>query len=382
MSFNVLVTITGSTSLGPFQIAECTGHSEEGCTGCTDITNPSGVDITVNELTNGHYVNVTNDNTTSIQLTSSGTCDNVICLLIDGKPTLPPTNTPTATPTGTPTATPTSTSTPIPPTSTPIPPTSTPTNTPTSTPIPPTSTPTPTNTPTSTPEPIYITSIIISSTDSPPNGANCDEPNTGLIENYVWVIYNTDWFTIEGGYNVVKSNFSLSDVEIIDSGTVGYTIHPNSIVNNSSTILRSSSDGSYMVADESTQGSGKLLFIKDGVYGTTTKCQTPTPTPTNTPTPTPEPDGICFGYTYTQYDVDNDLLPEVRYRDMSDTIVTTAITGLISVDNNDGTFTGYICVKQGSSYATPICVDGVYEVSCPNTWNEGSSCSSVITCAN
>jgi hypothetical protein len=31
-----------------------------------------------------------------------------------------------------------------------------------------------------------------------------------------------------------------------------------------------------MIADESTQGSGKLLFVKDGVYGTTTKC-IPTP---------------------------------------------------------------------------------------------------------
>jgi hypothetical protein len=153
MSFNVLVTITGSTSLGPFQIAECTGYSVTGCTGCTDITNPSGVDITVNELTNGHYVNVTNDNTVSIQLTSSGTCDNIICLLIDGKPTLPPTNTPTSTPIP-PTSTPTST--PIPPTNTPTPtstPTNTPTATPTSTPIPPTETPTntPTNTPTPTP---------------------------------------------------------------------------------------------------------------------------------------------------------------------------------------------------------------------------------------
>jgi hypothetical protein len=277
MSFNVLVTITGSTSLGPFQIAECTGYSVTGCTGCTDITNPSGVDITVNELTNGHYVNVTNDNTVSIQLTSSGTCDNIICLLIDGKPTLPPTNTPT---------------------STPIPPTSTPT----STPIPPTNTPTPTSTPTSTPTPtstvesIYITAIIIASTDSSPNGANCDEPNTGLIENYVWVVYNTNWFTLEGGYNVVKSSVSLTDIEIIDIGTSGYVTHPNTITTDSSTILRSSPDGSYMIADESTQGSGKLLFVKDGVYGTTTKCMPPTPTPTNTPTPTSTPIG-CYEYT-------------------------------------------------------------------------------------
>lgn len=170
MSFNVLVTITGSTSLGPFQIAECTGYSEEGCTGCTDITNPSGVGITVNELTNGHYVNVTNDNTTSIQLTSSGTCDNVICLLIDGKPTLPPTPTPTITSTPTPTST-TIVDTPTPtPTGTPtVTPTSTPTVTPTPTPtvtstptVTPTSTPTstPTNTPTSTPIPLRIDYLV------------------------------------------------------------------------------------------------------------------------------------------------------------------------------------------------------------------------------
>jgi hypothetical protein len=105
----------------------------------------------------------------------------------------------------------------------------------------------------------------------------------------VWVVYNTDWFTLQGGYNVVKSSVVLTDVEIIDSGTPGYTVHPNSIATDGSTILRVSADGSYMIADESTQGSGKLLFVKDGVYGTTTKCIPPTPTPTSTPTNTPTP---------------------------------------------------------------------------------------------
>lgn len=112
---------------------------------------------------------------------------------------------------------------------------------------------------------------------------------------------------------------------------------------------------------------------------------TPTPTPSSTATPTPTPtetpgDGLCFGYTYTQFEIDNGL-PSVRYRNMSDNIVTSAITGLMTVDNLNGTYTAYICAKQGSSYATPVCVDGGMEVTCPNGWIEGANCSSEPTCA-
>ena len=172
------------------------------------------------------------------------------------------------------------TSTPQPtqqPTATPIP-SSTPnsTNSPTSTPTPtaaPAPTETPTPNPTATSEPTtYISAILLSSTPSDPNGANCTEDNTGIIENRVYVLYNTTWFTTVNGVNVVKSRFALTDNEIINGSGSGYTIHPNSISTATPTVFKSSPNGSYMVADESTEGSGKLLFNKDGDYGNTTKC--------------------------------------------------------------------------------------------------------------
>ena len=118
-----------------------------------------------------------------------------------------------------------------------------------------------------------ITAIILSNTESEPNNANCDEKNDGLIENRVFVIYNTSWFTTNSdGKNVVNSTFSLTDNEIINGTGDGYTMHPNSIWTGGPSVFRYSSDGTYMVADESTEGSEKLLFVKSGNYGTTSKC--------------------------------------------------------------------------------------------------------------
>jgi hypothetical protein len=109
----------------------------------------------------------------------------------------------------------------------------------------------------------------------------------------------------------------------------------------------------------------------------------PTPTPVVTPTPTEIiSEGICFSYTYTQSDFENNLLPNVRYRSIDDTIITTTINGLTTRDNYDQTYTAFICVKQGGSYATPVCVNGSIEITCPNEWITGSSCSSQVpTCA-
>jgi hypothetical protein len=130
----------------------------------------------------------------------------------------------------------------------------------------------PTPTPTAT-ENIQITAIILSNTSSEPTNANCDEGNDGEIENRVYVIYNTSWFTTNSdGKNVVKSTFSLTDNEIINGGGGAYTIHPNSIWSGTPTVFRNSSDGTYMIADESTEGNEKLLFIKNFHYGVTNKC--------------------------------------------------------------------------------------------------------------
>jgi hypothetical protein len=105
------------------------------------------------------------------------------------------------------------------------------------------------------------------------------------------------------------------------------------------------------------------------------------PTPTNTPTPTSTPevgDCKCFSATY-------ETIPEglqVRYRDcVGDFIVTTDISFLLQRDNFDGTYTSFICVKQGSSYATPVCVSNGFEVTCdPIVWVEGGFCDGVLDC--
>ena len=132
--------------------------------------------------------------------------------------------------------------------------------------------------PSATPETTEISAILLSNTTSAPNNANCDEGNDGLLENRVFVLYNTTWFTTNAaGKNVVKSTFSLTDNEIIDGGDSSYTIHPDSIWTGGPSVFRYSSDGTYMIADSSTEGfdvggTEKLLFQKNGNYGTTNKC--------------------------------------------------------------------------------------------------------------
>ena len=119
----------------------------------------------------------------------------------------------------------------------------------------------------------YITAILLSATPSNPNEADCSEANNGTLENRVYVLYTTAWFTTNAaGKNVVLSAFSLTDNEIINTGSSGYTIHPDSITTAGTSVFRNSSDGNYMIKDTSTQGTAKLLFNKSGVYGTTVTC--------------------------------------------------------------------------------------------------------------
>lgn len=86
----------------------------------------------------------------------------------------------------------------------------------------------------------------------------------------------------------------------------------------------------------------------------------------------------CFSTTY-------ETIPsglEVRWRDCtSGEITTQQISNLLTRDNLDNTFTSYICVEQGSTYQTPVCVSGGIEVTCdPLTWIEGGSCSDSQGC--
>ena len=119
------------------------------------------------------------------------------------------------------------------------------------------------------------------------------------------------------------------------------------------------------------------------VTPTQTQTQTGTPpvTPTMTPTPSstpPESDCLCFSTTYET--IPEDL--QVRWRSCeTGTITTQDISTLLQRDNLDGTYTSFICVEQGLSYETPVCVLDGLEVTCdPLTWVEGGACSDSIDC--
>jgi hypothetical protein len=117
---------------------------------------------------------------------------------------------------------------------------------------------------------------------------------------------------------------------------------------------------------------------------TTSTSTTTTSTTTSTTTTTEPPEtGLCFTLTY-ETSISEDLF--VRYRSTLDTIVTERVETLPTRDNLDGTYTAGICVLQGSSYATPVCVidDGIdppYEVSCdPYSWISGGGCEDGFDC--
>jgi len=87
---------------------------------------------------------------------------------------------------------------------------------------------------------------------------------------------------------------------------------------------------------------------------------------TPTPTVTPSAYGYCYSLTYST--IPNDLY--VRYRDMEGVVTTTLIQNLQSMDNGNGTYTAYICVMQGGSYQSPVCVQYSMEVTCdPYLWS-------------
>lgn len=251
-------------------------------------------------------------------------------------------------------------------------------------------------------------SDLVISTGYTPYSVDSDLPN-GRYQNSILRNYNTDpiifsdaqfdtqyWFKLTytgetGDIGYIIENIKTNEVEMYEKdiccftgGTSSYVSGPTPTPTTSPTATPTPTPTASPTPSPTTSSTPTPTPTATNIVST----PTPTPTPTSTsvpPTPTPTAtdvpgDGLCFGYTYTQFEFDNGL-PDVRYRDMSDTIVTTSIAGLITVDNLNGTFTGYVCVKQGSSYATPTCVDGMYEITCPNSWVEGVSCSSVPSCA-
>jgi len=107
---------------------------------------------------------------------------------------------------------------------------------------------------------------------------------------------------------------------------------------------------------------------------TTTSTTTAAPTTTSTTTSTTTTYS-CTPYDYTYTTVPNDLY--VRYSDCTtNTILTVLVDTLPTMDNGNGTFTATICVRNGSSYSVPVCVQNLLEIVCPNgnTWVAGENC--------
>ena len=89
------------------------------------------------------------------------------------------------------------------------------------------------------------------------------------------------------------------------------------------------------------------------------------------------PNAVCYTYTFSS--VPSDLY--VRYRDINGDLTTSRIIDLESMDNQNGTYTAAVCVKTGSSYSTPVCVQYGIEQTCPNTWIGGTQeCTTNSSC--
>ena len=252
MARHFTVTLTSGTNNGPYTIYHTS--STNGNQALLYGTTNQATGLTLAQVQGGVLITVPDNATSVIFYNNNAT-------MISDCPTniveypLSPSGTPTPSPT----------------------PSSSPAPSPSPTPSPSaTASPTPTPSPSTAPETTEISAILLCNTTSGPNNANCDEGNDGVLENRVFVLYNTTWFTTNAsGKNVVKSTFSLTDNEIINGGDSSYTIHPDSIWTGGPSVFRNSSDGTYMISDNSTEGAEKLLFQKNGNFGTTNKCGGP-----------------------------------------------------------------------------------------------------------
>ena len=283
---------------------------------------------------------------------------------ITATPTRTPTATPTSTPTGTINATPTNTATQS----------STPTMTPTNTATP-SLTPTQTITPTCGTYTVqYMRSeqqgnkdIRFTLFDNPDFTGNanavCDYTITGT--------YNIDGGAINQPYTTIMANNDHNHTYDTGSNITGFTI--------TSVVPVCPCVNVIFQFITPTPSATPTLTPTNTQTSTPTGTIVATPTQTSTPTATPQ-NCSCFELTYTMDDVEG---ISVRWRDCdTDTITTTNISSLQSIDNNDGTFTTYICVKQGGSYSNPVCVEDDLEILCPMgvNWILGGSCGDDIDC--
>lgn len=107
---------------------------------------------------------------------------------------------------------------------------------------------------------------------------------------------------------------------------------------------------------------------------TTTTTSSSSSTTTTTTTVPPE----CLLYSMTAYPLDIPVDLGVKYRDCTTgNIVEKLINTLSFTDNLDGTYTHYVCVKQNSTYSSPVFVQDSIEVSSPNVWIVDNECSPI-----
>jgi hypothetical protein len=195
---------------------------------------------------------------------------------------------------------------------------------------------------------------------------------------------------IPTGYYRLYTTYGGTDMRLSSSGSeyiLGNLVCPTTPTptptNTQTTTPTRTPTGTPQVSPTQTQTQTSTPQISPTQTNTQTSTPTGTPpsTPTMTPTPsvTPPPsDCLCFSTTY-------ETIPEglqVRWRDCeTGTVTTQDIDTLLQRDNLDGTYTSFICVQQGLSYETPVCVLDGLEVTCdPLTWIEGDTCSDSIDC--
>jgi uncharacterized delta-60 repeat protein len=255
-------------------------------------------------------------------------------------------------------------------------PTQTPTRTPTATPS-----ITPTNTQTNTPSPTCACvkyELSTSFTNPVYTYTDCD----GTIRNIQIGFFSTfDICSLDVPTGGFSTFLGCCDVVPTPPPTNTQTRTPTNTPTNTQTNTPTASIGATPT-NTSTPSATPTLTPTNTITSTPTETivATPTTTTTMTPTPSATPTCDCLCYTTTYETIPEDL--QVRWRDCeTGTITTQDISTLLQRDNNDGTFTSFLCVEQGSSYETPICVLDGMEVTCdPLTWIENGPCCDSIDC--
>jgi hypothetical protein len=302
---------------------------------------------TKSQLVSGYYV-VVDDAASTVTITSVGECTNSISAGIPCS-----TTTTTSTSTTTTTAPPTTTTTTTEATTT------TTTAEPTTT----TTTEATTTTTTFSPDPCNCVEVSITSAGGEVATFNC----FGQNENYVYMNAGTYHIcaAVIGGLlqaEIVSGTGTLSPVGNCKTQTC-----PPPTTTTTTTEAPTTTTTTEAPTTTTTSTAPTTTT-------TTTEATTTTSTaPTTTTTTTEALSCVCYSYTDNPANVPTNL--EVRYRSCStNTVTTTPIYLLEARDNLDGTYTWYICVKQGASYASPVCVVSGIEQTCPQAWIEGGTC--------